>query len=108
MAAATLSAPSSCSRTPRGAAAGRTSLSNLGAALRASGRVEEAEAAYREAIARAPDFPSAHGNLGNLLQGRGRLAEAEVALRRASELSPNDPQVLRSFGLCLMRYAQGA
>ncbi|WP_296205255.1 tetratricopeptide repeat protein, partial [uncultured Hyphomicrobium sp.] len=85
-----------------------TILSNLGAALRACGRVEEAEAAYREAIARAPDFPNAYGNLGNLLQSRGRLVEAETMLRRASELSPNDPQVLRSFGLCLMRLLKAA
>jgi predicted O-linked N-acetylglucosamine transferase (SPINDLY family) len=76
--------------------------SNLGAALRASGRVQEAEAAYREAIARAPDFANAYGNLGNLLTGRGRSAEAEVVLRRAHELAPNDVSVMRSLGLCIM------
>ena len=78
-------------------------LSNFGAALRASGRIAEAEAAYREAITRAPDFANARGNLGNLLSARGRLAEAEVELKRAAELAPNDPQIQRSLGLCLMR-----
>ena len=78
-------------------------LSNLGAALRACGREADAEAAYREAIARDPTFANARGNLGNLLSGRGRLVEAEVELRRAYELSPDDPQILRNFGLCLMR-----
>ncbi|WBT38303.1 O-linked N-acetylglucosamine transferase, SPINDLY family protein [Hyphomicrobium sp. DMF-1] len=78
-------------------------MSNLGAAYRAAGRNAEAEAAYREAIARAPGFANAHGNLGNLLAGRGRLAEAESELRKACTAAPNDPQILRNLGLCLMR-----
>jgi len=78
-------------------------LSNLGAALRSAGRVDEAEKAYREAIARDPDLANAHGNLGNLLSGKGRLPEAEVVLRRAAELAPSDPQILRNLGVCLMR-----
>ena len=77
-------------------------LTNLGAALRAAGRLQEAEAAYREAIANAPDFAAAHGNLGNLLVGCGRLAEAEVALRRAHELSPDDAEALRNLAVCLL------
>lgn len=77
--------------------------SNLGAAFRAAGRAAEAEAAYREAIARQPDFGAAHGNLGNLLSGRGRFAEAETHLRRALELQPNDISALRNLALCLMR-----
>ncbi|HEX2839763.1 tetratricopeptide repeat protein, partial [Hyphomicrobium sp.] len=78
-------------------------LSNLGAALRAAGRDDEAEKIYREAIERAPGFPNAHGNLGNLLSNRGRLAEAEVELRQAHAASPGDPQILRNLGVCLMR-----
>ncbi|HYD14923.1 MAG TPA: tetratricopeptide repeat protein, partial [Hyphomicrobium sp.] len=82
-------------------------LSNIGAALRAAGRLGEAEAIYREAIDRSPGFANGHGNLGNLLMGRGRLAEAEIELRRAYEAAPNDQQILRNFGLCLMRQLKG-
>src|SRR5262249_5820389 len=79
--------------------------SNLGAALRAGGRFEEAEAAYRQAIARDPGLVSAHSNLGNLLSNRGRMKEAEVALRRAFELSPGDAQIGRNLGVSVL--AQG-
>jgi predicted O-linked N-acetylglucosamine transferase (SPINDLY family) len=84
-----------------------STLSNLGAALRAAGRLDEAETAYRRAIDAAPDFASAHGNLGNLLQGRGRLKEAEAELRRGHELAPGDAAILRNLALCLMRQLKG-
>jgi protein O-GlcNAc transferase len=43
-----------------------------GRALEASGRMAEAEAAYRRAIALAPNLPGAHYALGRLLQKQGR------------------------------------
>ncbi len=55
---------------------------NLGTLLSGLNRVDEAEAAYREAIALLPDFPHARLNLGHLLERRGE-PEAALAQWRA-------------------------
>ncbi len=81
-------------------------LTNLGASLRLAGKREEAEAAYADAIARAPGFVTAHLNLANLLEDRARYSEAEASLRRALALAPNDPQILRNLGRCLLRQSR--
>ena len=78
------------------------SWSNLGATLKAQGRTDEAEAAYRNAIARDPSLANAHANLGNLLTGRRQFDDAEAAYRRALEISPDQAEVWRSLALCLM------
>ena len=57
-----------------------------GVAARALGRVAEAEASYRHAIALHAEFPEAWQNLGNLLAATGRQAEAVEAYRRALAL----------------------
>ena len=80
-----------------------SSFTNYGVALRNLGRSEEAEAAYRAAIAQDPNFTNAHGNLGNLLSSRGREREAEASYRRALELSPGELSLMRNLGLSLMR-----
>jgi len=46
---------------------------NWGTVLSALGRHDEAEAAYRRALALQPGFPPAHLNLGHLLERRGEL-----------------------------------
>jgi tetratricopeptide (TPR) repeat protein len=77
-----------------------TSHSNLGVLLRATGRPEKAETAYRDALALrkqlAADFPHrpdvrddlawSHNNLANLLRDIGRLEDAEGAYRDALAL----------------------
>jgi predicted O-linked N-acetylglucosamine transferase (SPINDLY family) len=78
-------------------------LTNLGAALRAAGRMDDAEKIYREAVRRSPEFSTAHTNLGNLLFARGRNREAEAAYTRVLELFPDDPPTLRNLGISLMR-----
>ncbi len=51
-------------------------------------RLEEAERAYRQALARRPRYPEAHFNLGNAIRGLGRLDEAEEQFRAAIDQDP--------------------
>ncbi len=55
---------------------------NLGTLLSTLGRDDEAEAAYREAIARHTDFAPALLNLGHLLERRGQKDQALAEWRR--------------------------
>jgi len=61
---------------------------NLGATLHELGRLDEAEASCRQAIALKPDYAEAHNNLGNTLPV-GRLDEAEASYRKAIALKPD-------------------
>jgi Flp pilus assembly protein TadD len=63
-----------------------------GIALHAEGRIDEAEPAYRRALAIYPDYAQVHYNLGELLLLRERPAEAMEHLRRAAEISPENPR----------------
>ena len=78
------------------------SWSNLGVALKALGRVDPAEAAFREAIARDPNLASAHGNLANLLTGRGQHDDACERYRTALQLAPNEAETWRAYAVCLL------
>jgi tetratricopeptide (TPR) repeat protein len=76
------------------------SHNNLGLLLSSTGRLAEAERAYRDALALqkqlAAEFPArpdfrlelarSHNNLGLLLSSTGRLKEAETAYREALAL----------------------
>jgi tetratricopeptide (TPR) repeat protein len=76
-------------------------FANLGDVLKDSGYPDEAEAAFRRALALKPDYPEALSRLGKLLKTSGRVDGAEVALRLALELrsgyarSPPQPGVPR-------------
>jgi tetratricopeptide (TPR) repeat protein len=73
-----------------------------GNVLAAMGRLEDAEAAYREAVALAgrkgesPSSPLADYlcNLGGAALGLGRLADAEAALRRSLEIKEDSRALL--------------
>ncbi len=56
-----------------------------GVALKDLGRMGEAEAAYRQALALEPDAPDAWFNLGNLYREQGRVAQARAAYARVAE-----------------------
>ena len=58
---------------------------NKGVALQAPGRVKEAEASYRRAVALKPDYVQAPGNLAALIQEPGRAEEAEEMYRRVGD-----------------------
>ena len=72
--------------------------SNLGNALTATGRLDEAERAYRNAIALDATFGVAWFNLGKLLLHRGRPLEAAEALEQAVRLDPADVQSWKTLG----------
>ena len=61
-------------------------LSNLGTALRAAGRVDEAVAVYGQALDHDADKAATHLNLGNALMAQGRVTEAITSFRRAVSL----------------------
>ena len=63
------------------------------------GRRAEAEAVYRDILARAPGHTHATHLLGMLVQRRGDAEEALELLRRAVELQPNEPNY--HFGLAI-------
>ena len=64
--------------------------SNVGTELQVQGRLDEAIALYRDALARNPDNAVAYSNLGTALAATGELEEAIVQHRRALELAPED------------------
>lgn len=69
-----------------------------GRSFHQSGRLSEAERAYKKAIKINSDFVEAHNNLGNVLLDRGRIKEASTAFRRALELLPDQPMLLANIG----------
>ncbi len=64
--------------------------SNVGTELQVQGRIDEAIALYRDALARNPNSAVAHSNLGTALAATGQLDEAIAEHRLALELAPND------------------
>ncbi len=76
-------------------------INDRGNAFAASGRLEEAVACYRHAIALMPTLAAAHGNLGNTLRMQGLFDEAVVCLCRAAELKPDDPEIFYNLGIAL-------
>lgn len=62
---------------------------NLGSALAAVGRDEEAVVHFRESIRLRPDFADPYNNLGLALARRGDARAAEDAYRRAVLLAPD-------------------
>ena len=76
-----------------------------GRALRGLGRLDEAEAAFREAIGRRPAFADAHGDLAQLIWLRTEDADASTqALDQAIDAHPHDPD-LRLKKARLLEYA---
>jgi len=67
------------------------SWNNLGNALAAVGRMDDAVAALSEAAAAAPDAPPIRLNLGETLLVAGRIEEGLAVLMQASADFPDDP-----------------
>jgi tetratricopeptide (TPR) repeat protein len=81
--------------------------SNLGAAYRATGRLLEAEACYRQALRLRPDFAEAHNNLGNVLERRGRLKEAVARYQLAILLRPDYAEAPKNLRVALHEHERG-
>ncbi|MFT7721519.1 MAG: tetratricopeptide repeat protein [Roseateles sp.] len=80
-------------------------LGNLGGLRLAQDRFADAVAAYREALAEAPQSPPALGNLAQALKRQGALDEADALLGRLIALAPALPTA-RSDRLLLRAYRQ--
>ena len=61
-----------------------------------TGRVAEAEAAYRAIVAQADHLAALH-NLGVILERTGRADEALAVYRRAAEAAPNNPKAVSTL-----------
>ncbi len=82
--------------------------SNRAEHLRRAGRLGEAEAGFRRALALDPDLPQALLGLGTTLKATGRPAAADAPLTRAAELRPHHPATLFNLGnLCLEQHRLG-
>ena len=75
---------------------------NLAEALNDAGRVEEAIAAARQAIALRPDYGEAENNLGLALTRAGRPQQGIVHLQRALQIDPRDAEAANSLGIALI------
>ena len=69
--------------------------------LQECGRLEEAEASYRQVIALKPDFALAHSNLGVTLIELGRLDEALASYNQAIALKPDYAEAIQNRCLLL-------
>ena len=67
---------------------------NLGAALLATGQVDEALVALNKAVELLPDHGGAHNNLGQALLRKNDLPGAIAHLRRAADLKKCSPRTL--------------
>jgi tetratricopeptide (TPR) repeat protein len=63
-------------------------LVDLGNMYFKTGHIDEAEAAFREAIIAFPASHSAHAALGTVLAARGKLEDAVASYRRAQSITP--------------------
>lgn len=62
---------------------------SLGLILQHSGQIDEAIAAYYQALQRDPNMIDAYNNIGTLLMQQERLSEAEAIYRQATVIKPD-------------------
>ncbi|MEO8485588.1 MAG: DUF5672 family protein [Betaproteobacteria bacterium] len=74
-------------------------LARRGASAHAEGRIEEAESAYRAALALSPGHTLADHYLGVVETHRGRLDDATPRLERTAAARPADPDFQVHLGL---------
>ncbi len=83
----------------------RDAFLGMASVLFETGRFDQAESHYRQAIAQFGACWSAENDLGNSLYKQGRFGDAEQHYLRAAELSPNEPKTFQN--LALAQIAQG-
>jgi tetratricopeptide (TPR) repeat protein len=79
---------------------------NLGMALRAAGRLEQALAAYRQAAVLRPGAPETQFNMGNVLAELDRPAEAAESFRAALQARPAHAPGWQNLGAALLAARQ--
>jgi tetratricopeptide (TPR) repeat protein len=79
---------------------------NLGTALEAMGRREEAMKHYEEGIRLKPKSPQGYNNLANVLDDLGRFDEAVTAYEQALRLRPNVALVHNNLGVTLAKHGR--
>ena len=85
----------------------RPAYNNLGAALRAAGRLDEAVARYQQALELKPDFASASYNLANALLEQGKAGDS-VGRASAASLAANRRTPSRRTTISASRSRTGA
>ena len=65
--------------------------------LKDSGRIVEAEAAYRHALSEKPDDADLHLQLGHALKLQGKRNDAIASYRRAVTLRPDNVEALKEL-----------
>ena len=86
-----------------GSQPGNSSLVRDAATLLEAGKLEEAEAVARRAVAGQPRNTAARSVLGAILDQRGRAKEAENEYREALRLDANSAVALTNLGVLLVR-----
>ena len=81
--------------------AGASKEFERGARAREEGRLEEAVAHLRKAIAIYPEYLQARNDLGAYLLAQGKLEEASEELRRATEMDPKSFNPHLNLGIAL-------
>jgi tetratricopeptide (TPR) repeat protein len=73
-----------------------------------SGRVDEAERAYRALAQANPELGGPHANLGVIYRQAGKVNEAVTELEQAVKLSPRQPIYLNQLGIAYRQQGQFA
>lgn len=79
---------------------------NLGVLFREQERLDDAIAAYRQALARDPRHAATHYNLGNVYRAKGEIEAAADSYRQAIESNPQDALAHCDLGDALQTLGQ--
>ena len=79
---------------------------NIGSALQALGRLNEAKKHYRWAIKLDPNHAESYNNFGNALMEQGRYEEARRQYRRALVLRPSYAEAHSNLGNALLQLGE--
>lgn len=74
---------------------------NLGIALRAAERLDDALATFRQSLKINASLSATHNNMGNVLVSMGRLDEAVHSLRQAVLIQPSSADAFSNLLFCL-------
>ena len=74
---------------------------NLGIALKATGKLQDAAHSFRRALNIAPDYASAQANLAGLLASQGQVEDSLPHFVAAMRLEPNKPAHRQGFAMAL-------